>query len=82
MAYNSANLSPSGKWLSYSYGSTGFVSVPALAIIPAKGTEEDKIEIVLDRSKGGFTWSEDEKYLYFIAQSNGGSVLYKADIAT
>ncbi|MBN8837524.1 MAG: S9 family peptidase [Sphingobacteriia bacterium] len=82
VAYGSASLSPSGKWLAYTYGNTGFVSVPTLAIMPLNGSEKDKVEIVLDRNKGGFTWSEDERYLYFTAQSNGGTVLYKADVAT
>jgi len=81
ISYSSATLSPSGKWLAYTYSNTGFVSVPALAIIPSNGNESNKIDIPFDRTKGSFVWSEDEKYLYFTAQSNGGVVLCKADIA-
>jgi dipeptidyl aminopeptidase/acylaminoacyl peptidase len=82
ISYGGATLSPSGKWLAYTYGNTGFVSIPALAIIPSNGNEKDKIDLVLDRGKNSFAFSEDEKYLYFTAQSNGGNVLYKADIAS
>ncbi|MEJ7671244.1 MAG: hypothetical protein WKF59_00595 [Chitinophagaceae bacterium] len=33
MNYNSAKLSPTGKWLAFIYGSTGFVEVPRLGIM-------------------------------------------------
>ncbi len=82
MSYNSVTVSASGKWVAFQYGNTGFINVPTLAIMPLNGSEQQKIEIVLDRNKGGITWSPDEKYLYFTAQSNGGVVLYKADIST
>ncbi len=40
------------------------------------------VVIPFDRNKSGITWSKDEQSLYFTAQSNGGSPLYKADIKT
>jgi len=80
--YNSPRLSPSGKWLAFQYGNTSFVSIPTLSIMPLNGSIKDKIDIPFDRSKGNFVWSNDERYIYFSAQSNGGQPLYRADINT
>ncbi|MDB5207354.1 MAG: family peptidase [Flavisolibacter sp.] len=81
MSYNSAKLSPSGKWLAYQYDSVNG-DVPSLAVMPLAGSEKDAIDIPFDRSKGAINWSADEKHLYFTAQSNGGSQLYRVQIAT
>ena len=75
-------LSPSGKLLAFAYGTTSFVNVQALGIMPIDGNEKDIITIPFDRTKGGFTWSNDEKYLYFTAQSNGGAPIYRVDLKT
>ena len=80
--YNSPRISPSGKWLAFQYGNTSFVSVPALAIMPVNGSAKDIIDIPFDRTKANITWSNDEKYIYFSAQSNGGQPIYRADINT
>ncbi len=80
--YSSPRISPSGKWLAFQVGTTSFVNVPTLGILPVNGTEKDIITIPFDRSKGGFVWSNDEKYLYFGTQSNGGAPVYRADIKT
>jgi dipeptidyl aminopeptidase/acylaminoacyl peptidase len=81
-SYNSARLSPSGKWLAFQYGNTSFVDVAALAVMPLYGPANDIVTIPFDRNKGNITWSQDEKYLYFTAQSNGGAPLYRADVRT
>ena len=81
-SYNSPKLSPSGKWLAFQYGNTSFISVPALAIMPLGGSAKDITDIPFDRNKGNFTWSNDEKYIYFSAQSNGGAPVYRADTKT
>ncbi len=78
--YSNATVSPSGKWLAFQFGPTSFVSIPVLAIMPLNGKAQDMFTIPFDRNKAGFTWSADEKYLYFTAQSNGGAPLYRADI--
>jgi dipeptidyl aminopeptidase/acylaminoacyl peptidase len=78
--YNSPAISPSGKWLAFQYGNTSGVSIPVLAIMPLSGGPVT--DIPFDRGKGGLTWSGDEKYIYFTAQSNGGAPIYRADIAT
>ncbi|MES1221921.1 MAG: prolyl oligopeptidase family serine peptidase, partial [Bacteroidota bacterium] len=81
-SYNGPAVSPSGKWLAFQYGPTSFISVPALALMPLKGSAKDIIEIPFDRAKGNFVWSNDEKYLYFSAQSNGGVPAYRVNIQT
>jgi len=79
--YNSAKVSPSGKWLAYQFGNING-DVNELAIMPLNGSEKEAIVFPFDRSKGSFSWSNDEKYLYFTAQSNGGSPLYRLNIAS
>lgn len=80
--YNSPRLSPSGKWLAFQYSNTSFVSVPALAVMPLSGSAKERIDIPFDRNKGNITWSDDEQYIYFSAQSNGGQPVYRVDLKT
>jgi dipeptidyl aminopeptidase/acylaminoacyl peptidase len=80
--YNSPKISPSGKWLAFQYGNTSFVDVAALAIMPVNGTAKDMITLPFDRNKGNLIWSNDEKYIYFSAQSNGGALIYRIDVKT
>jgi Tol biopolymer transport system component len=72
MNFNSPRVSPSGKWLAFQYERTSVVTVPGLAVIPLTGSIKDKTDIPFDRNKGNLVWSNDEKYIYFSAQSNGG----------
>jgi len=53
-----------------------------MAIIPLNGSVKDKIDIPFDRNKGNITWSNDEKYIYFTAQSNGGQPMYRVDLSS
>ena len=80
--YVGATPSPSGKWLAFLIGTTSFVNIPALAIMPMNGTAKDIITIPFDRAKGGLSWSNDENYLYFTAQSNGGTPLLRVNTTT
>lgn len=80
--YNSPRLSPSGKWLAFQYSNTSFVSIPALAVMPLSGSAKERIDIPFDRNKGNITWSDDEQYIYFSAQSNGGQPVYRADLGS
>jgi dipeptidyl aminopeptidase/acylaminoacyl peptidase len=80
--YNSARLSPSGKWLAFQYGNTALVDIPVLAVMPLNGTEKEIISLPFDRNKGSLTWSPDEKYIYFSSQSNGGAPVYRVDVKT
>ncbi|HEY4148754.1 MAG TPA: S9 family peptidase [Chitinophagaceae bacterium] len=80
--YNSPRISPSGKWLAFQYGNTSFISVPNLGLLSLTGGNKTITDIPFDRAKGSFTWSNDDKYIYFSAQSNGGAPVYRADINT
>ncbi|WP_121354692.1 S9 family peptidase [Flavisolibacter nicotianae] len=80
-SFNSARLSPTGKWLAYFYGPVDG-DIPALALMPFGERSTDPIVIPMDRSKGNLVWSPDEKYLYFVAQSNGGAPLYRVNMLT
>lgn len=80
--YTAASLSPSGKWLAFQTGSTGFVDIPQLVLMPFNGTIKDTIHIPFDRNRGNLTWSNDERFLYFTAQSNGGVPLFRLNLQT
>jgi dipeptidyl aminopeptidase/acylaminoacyl peptidase len=80
--YNSPRVSPSGKWLAFQYGNTSFVSIPTLSIMPLNGSVNDKKDIPFDRTKGNYTWSDDERFIYFSAQSNGAQPVYRANVST
>lgn len=82
ISYSSPKISPSGKWVAVQKGKTGFVDIPELVIYPLGGNGQEKIELPFDRNKLGITWSSDEKSIFFTAQSKGGVILYKADIAS
>jgi dipeptidyl aminopeptidase/acylaminoacyl peptidase len=79
-SFNFPKISNSGQWLAFQYSTTSFVTVPTLTIMPFRGGATT--EIAFDRNKGSFTWSADDKFLYFTAASNGGSPLYKLDVKT
>jgi dipeptidyl aminopeptidase/acylaminoacyl peptidase len=81
-SFNSPTISPSGKWLAFQYGNTSFVSIPTLALIPFGSTSSTATDIPFDRNKGGLTWSEDEKFIYFVSPSNGGNPIYRADVSS
>ena len=80
--YTTPRVSPSGKWLAFQMAPTTGVNVPVLAVMPLNGTAKDIIILPFDRSKGNLTWSDDDQYVYFTAQSNGGAPLYRASIKT
>jgi dipeptidyl aminopeptidase/acylaminoacyl peptidase len=80
--YSNASLSHSGKHLAFLVSKASFISVATLAIMPINGTEKDIITIPFDREKANLTWSTNDKYLYFTAQSNGGTILNRVNIST
>ena len=77
--YSGATLSESGKWLAYQKGKTSFVSIPELFVKPMQGNVQAE-KIVLDRNKSNLTWTADDRFLYFTAPSNGGTVLHRYDM--
>jgi dipeptidyl aminopeptidase/acylaminoacyl peptidase len=80
--YNSPRLSPSSKWLAFQTAPISFVSVPELVIVDfsslTSGGTTARTVVPIDRSTNNYTWSADEQYLYFTAQSNGGVPIYRA----
>ena len=81
-AFGGSSVSPSGKWMAFTYGKTGFVSMRKLALIPMGNPFATAISIPYDRNISGFDWSNDEKYLYFTSPSNGGTVLQRLELST
>lgn len=81
-SFGNAKVSPTGKRLAFLYDSTALVSIPHLGIMPLNGTGKDIITIPFDRSISTIKWSNDEKYIYFTAQSNGGAPLYRVNLNT
>jgi dipeptidyl aminopeptidase/acylaminoacyl peptidase len=80
VSYNTAKVSPSGKWLAFQFSATGVVEIPQLAIMQMNSSTKEIIIIPFDRSKSNLTWSQDEKYLYFLSQSNGGQPLHRVNL--
>jgi dipeptidyl aminopeptidase/acylaminoacyl peptidase len=80
--YSSPSVSPSGKWLAFQMGLTNTVDIPSLAVMPLGGNLSEATLLPFDRNKGGLNWSNDEKFIYFNAQSNGGAPIYRVDVKT
>jgi dipeptidyl aminopeptidase/acylaminoacyl peptidase len=80
--YNSPKISHSGKWLAFQYRAVSSIGFSALAIIPLNGTAKDIIDLPFDRAKGNLVWSNDDKYIYFVSQSNGGAPVYRINVKT
>ena len=80
--FDGASISPSGNYLAYLESPTLSESIAELFICSLNKYDTQRILIPFDRSKAGITWSQDDKYLYFTAGSNGGIPLYRVDIAS
>jgi dipeptidyl aminopeptidase/acylaminoacyl peptidase len=81
MNYGNVAISPSGKQLAFQYSNTSNVEVPQLGII-SLNAPANITTIPYDRGKANIIWANDEKHIYFSAQSNGGQPVYRANIAT
>lgn len=79
--FNSPRVSPDGAWMAYTVSPISFVSVPQLYVQSLTGNAP-AIRIPFDRAPGGLSWTNDDRYLYFIAQSNGGAPLYRVQPAS
>jgi len=80
--YGNPRISPDGKLLAYTLSPTSFVSIPQLFIKDLNDAGSTATLIPFDRAAAGLTFSADNRYLYFSAQSNGGAPLYRVGIAT
>lgn len=77
-SYRGFSVSPSGKQAATVTATTGGLSYGRLALVNSDGTGLKLIDF--DRQPSDFNWSADGKTLWFTAQSNGGSPVYKLDI--
>lgn len=82
MAYGNSGLSHDGKWMVIQYSKPLTVGISTLALMPVSGSEKDIINIPFDRNVSSLVWSKDDRFIYFNAQSNGGTALYKLDVRT
>jgi dipeptidyl aminopeptidase/acylaminoacyl peptidase len=80
--FGNATISPSGKWLIFTHSNIDVVTIPTIALMPVNGSKKDMVNIPYDQNADDFTWSKDEKYVYFTAQANGGEVLNRIHIPT
>ena len=80
-AFGNPTLSPDGLKFAYTESPTNSVAVPQLLVKTIDGSATPAI-ITIDRSVAGLTWSEDGHWLYFVAQSNGGAPICRADPQT
>jgi dipeptidyl aminopeptidase/acylaminoacyl peptidase len=80
--YGGPSISPTGKWLAFQAGTPSFVNIPVLMLMPLDGSAKDTFSLPFDRNKSNLTWSADEQYIYFTAQSNGGQPLYRMNVKT
>lgn len=81
LSFGSAALSPGGKWLAYQKSPTMRVGVAQLLVEPLNGSGPPQV-VPIDRSVGNVQFSDDEKWLYFTAASNGGTVLYRYELSS
>lgn len=80
MNYSQATISPNGKYIAFTQSIVNSVSVPRLSIIAVDGKEKDIHVINHDRTINVIHFTEDDRSLYFTSPSNGGVVMYKADL--
>jgi dipeptidyl aminopeptidase/acylaminoacyl peptidase len=79
--YSSAAVSASGKWIAYQKSKTNFANIPVLYILPLN-PDGKETKLNLDRTKSNLAWSADDQFLYFISQSNGGTLLQRFETKT
>ena len=78
ISYNNPMLSPDGKMMVFTTSKIEWLGFNQTMISNADGS--NKIPITFDRASNNFEWSDDSKYVYFAANSNGGIPMYRLDI--
>ena len=78
ISYNNPTLSPDGKMMIFTTSKIEWLGFNQIMIANADGT--NKVPIIFDRAANNFEWSDDSKYVYFAANSNGGVPIYRLDI--
>ncbi len=81
---NQPVYSPDGKYIAFvSMKHTGFEADKTNLVLYDRTSGESKVYVEdFDRSVGQFTWSPDSKTIYFIADNEIYSSVYKLDIAS
>jgi dipeptidyl aminopeptidase/acylaminoacyl peptidase len=83
-SYFSPIPSPNGKYLamqSRDLEDLGYSQTQIELLDLSTGEVKDLTSKSLDRSTSGVTWSDDNRYLYFTANSNGGTPLYRINVS-
>jgi dipeptidyl aminopeptidase/acylaminoacyl peptidase len=78
ISYNNPTLSPDGKMMVFTTSKIEWLGFNQMMISNADGS--NKILITFDRASNNFEWSDDSRYVYFAANSNGGIPIYRLDI--
>ena len=79
-SFNSLEISPNGKWMIVDKNSNNKLSYSETYLVESASLQAEKIK--LNRSIGTCKFTEDSKTVFFTANSNGGTPLYKLDIAS
>lgn len=79
-SFNNLEISPNGKWMIVDKNSNNKLSYSETYLVESGSLQAEKIK--LDRSIGTCKFTEDSKTVFFTASSNGGTPLYKLDIAS
>ncbi len=71
--------SKSGKWMIYTQSATNTPDVGKVFLV-SPSQPDTRTDLSIDRSAGSFIFTEDERQVYFLAQRNGGAVLYRSNL--
>ncbi|MEA5458944.1 S9 family peptidase [Arcicella sp. LKC2W] len=80
ISYSNPTLSPDGKSMIFTMSKIDWLGFNQTLIANADGTNVTPISF--DRAVNNFEWTDDSKFVYFAANSNGGIPLYRLDITT
>lgn len=78
ISYNNPKLSSDGKMMVFTSSKIEWLGFNQLMISNADGS--NKTPIIFDRAANNFEWSDDSKFVYFTANSNGGIPMYRLDV--
>lgn len=78
ISYNGATPSPDGKLLIATMSKTDWLGFNQIILANADGS--NKTMVTFDRAASNFEWTDDSKFVYFTASSNGGIPVYKLDV--
>jgi dipeptidyl aminopeptidase/acylaminoacyl peptidase len=73
-------ISPNGKWMVVDKNANNKLSYSEAFLVQTEGLKAERIN--LDRGIGIVKFTEDSKIVYFTANSNGGTPLFKFDISS